>query len=49
MVRTNLVGTLLATRAGMRAMAAQPGGAPGHIFNLEGAGSDGIATPQVCG
>ncbi|KAL4419490.1 hypothetical protein ABPG77_002276 [Micractinium sp. CCAP 211/92] len=45
-VRTNLVGTLLATRAGMRAMAAQPGGAPGHIFNLEGAGSDGIATPQ---
>lgn len=48
-VRTNLVGTLLATRAGMRAMAAQPGGTPGHIFNLEGAGSDGIATPQVWG
>ncbi|KAL4451823.1 hypothetical protein ABPG75_007485 [Micractinium tetrahymenae] len=45
-VRTNLLGSLLATRAGMRAMAVQPGGAPGHIFNLEGAGSDGIATPQ---
>jgi chlorophyll(ide) b reductase len=46
-VRTNLTGSLLVTRAAMRAMAAQPGG--GHIFNTEGAGSDGNATPKVRG
>ena len=44
-VRTNLVGTLLASRAAMAHMSVQPGG--GHIFNLEGAGSDGSATPRV--
>ena len=44
-VRTNLLGSLLATQAAMRHMAAQPGG--GHIFNFEGAGSDGAPTPQV--
>ncbi|PRW56949.1 putative chlorophyll(ide) b reductase chloroplastic isoform B [Chlorella sorokiniana] len=43
-VRTNLLGSLLATQAAMKHMAAQPGG--GHIFNFEGAGSDGAPTPQ---
>lgn len=45
-MRTNLLGSLLATQAAMRHMAGQPGG--GHIFNFEGAGSDGAPTPQVC-
>ena len=44
-VRTNLLGSLLVTRAALRGMAEQPGG--GHIFNLEGAGADGSATPKV--
>ena len=44
-VRTNLLGSLLVTRAALRAMAEQPGG--GHIFNLEGAGADGSPTPKV--
>lgn len=43
-VTTNLQGSLLCTRAAMRAMAAQPGG--GHVFNMDGAGADGMATPQ---
>ncbi|KAI3437866.1 hypothetical protein D9Q98_000312 [Chlorella vulgaris] len=43
-VQTNLLGSLLVTRAAMNRMAGQPGG--GHIFNTEGAGSDGSATPQ---
>lgn len=46
-VRTNLLGTLLASRAAIHAMAAQPGG--GTMFNMEGAGADGAATPQVGG
>ncbi|PSC70796.1 chlorophyll b reductase [Micractinium conductrix] len=71
-VRTNLLGSLLITRASMRAAAAaaddaaaaaggspaqQRGGRAGdehgsspvphvHVFNMEGAGSDGSATPQ---
>lgn len=74
-VRTNLLGSLLITRASMRAAAAaaddaaaaaggspaqQRGGRAGdehgsspvphvHVFNMEGAGSDGSATPQVGG
>jgi chlorophyll(ide) b reductase len=43
-VRTNLLGTLLATRAAMHLMTSQPTG--GHIFNFEGAGSEGMATPS---
>ncbi|EIE27680.1 NAD(P)-binding protein, partial [Coccomyxa subellipsoidea C-169] len=43
-VQTNLLGCLLCTRAAMRLMAAQPRG--GHIFNMDGAGADGLPTPQ---
>ena len=43
-VQTNLLGCLLCTRAAMRLMAAQPLG--GHIFNMDGAGADGLPTPQ---
>lgn len=43
-VRTNLIGSLLCTRAAMLQMVAQQEG--GHIFNVEGAGSDGMASPQ---
>ena len=43
-VTTNLLGTLLATKAALRALAAQPSG--GHLWNMDGAGSDGIATPN---
>ncbi len=42
-VQTNLLGSLLCTRAAARAMAATGGG---HIFNMDGAGADGQATPQ---
>ena len=44
-VRTNLVGSLLCSRAALRVMRQQPGG--GHLFNFDGAGGDGMATPQV--
>lgn len=43
-VQTNLVGCLLCTRAAIRIMAAQPRG--GHIFNMDGAGADGLPSPQ---
>lgn len=43
-VTTNMLGTLLATRAAILAMEAQPEG--GHIFNVDGAGADGSATPN---
>jgi len=43
-VRTNLLGSLFCTRAAMRLMSAQPSGG-GHVFNMEGAGSDGAASP----
>ena len=43
-VQTNLLGCLLCTRAAVRLMAAQPRG--GHIFNMDGAGADGLPTPQ---
>jgi chlorophyll(ide) b reductase len=59
-VRTNLLGSLLATKAAMKLMASQPSTSPSdtgekqgrngrhlyHIFNTEGAGSDGMATPN---
>ncbi|KAG7668053.1 hypothetical protein Ndes2526B_g03335 [Nannochloris sp. 'desiccata'] len=48
-VKTNLLGSLLAMKAAMKVMASQPS-SPGrrqyHIFNTEGAGSDGMATPN---
>ena len=43
-VSTNMTGTLLCTRAAMQVMQKQQGG--GHIFNMDGAGADGMPTPQ---
>lgn len=43
-VATNLVGSLLCTRVALRRMAGQARG--GHIFMMDGAGSDGLPTPQ---
>ncbi len=39
-----MVGTLLCTRAAMQVMHKQTSG--GHIFNMDGAGADGMPTPQ---
>ena len=39
-----MVGTLLCTRAAVQVMQKQTGG--GHIFNMDGAGADGMPTPQ---
>lgn len=41
-VQTNLLGSLLCTHAAMRVMKEQETG--GHVFNVEGAGSDGLPT-----
>lgn len=43
-MQTNLLGSLLCTRAAMAVMARQPGG--GHVFNIDGAGADGLPTPN---
>eukprot|EP00475_Leptophrys_vorax_P023766 TRINITY_DN32665_c0_g1_i1.p1 TRINITY_DN32665_c0_g1~~TRINITY_DN32665_c0_g1_i1.p1 ORF type:complete len:395 (-),score=-9.15 TRINITY_DN32665_c0_g1_i1:243-1367(-) len=43
-VRTNVLGVMLCCREAMRVMRAQPSG--GHIFNMDGAGADGNATPR---
>lgn len=43
-VSTNMVGSLLCTRAAMHVMRKQSSG--GHIFNMDGAGADGMPTPQ---
>lgn len=43
-VRTNLVGVMLCTRAALRLMQQQPNG--GHVFNMDGAGANGRATPR---
>lgn len=43
-VNTNLLGSLLCTRTALRRMAGQEHG--GHIFNMDGAGADGLPTPQ---
>lgn len=43
-VRTNLGGSLLCTQAAMRVMTQQEGG--GHVFNMDGAGADGLPTPM---
>ncbi|WJX30063.1 putative chlorophyll(ide) b reductase nyc1, chloroplastic, variant 2 [Trifolium repens] len=42
-VSTNLVGSILCTREAMRIMRNQT--KPGHIFNMDGAGSGGSSTP----
>jgi chlorophyll(ide) b reductase len=41
-VETNLMGTLLGCRAALRVMLAQ---GSGHLFNMDGRGADGAATP----
>lgn len=43
-MRTNLLGSLLATRTALKRFARQPRG--GHVFLMEGAGSDGSASPR---
>ena len=43
-VQTNLLGALLCTRAALQIMSAQESG--GHVFNMDGAGADGNATPN---
>lgn len=43
-VRTNLLGTLHGTKAALRLFGDQRGG--GHVFNMDGAGYDGRATPN---
>jgi chlorophyll(ide) b reductase len=45
-VGTNLLGTLLCCRAATNVMAGQNGGG-GHVFLVDGAGSDGWPTPLV--
>lgn len=43
-VTTNLLGSLLATRAAIQLMGGQA--TAGHVFNVDGAGADGSPTPQ---
>lgn len=43
-IRTNVLGTLHGTRNASRIIMTQ--GHPGHIFNVDGAGSRGMATPN---
>jgi chlorophyll(ide) b reductase len=43
-VETNVLGVMLCCKTAIQLMAKQPGG--GHIFNMDGAGSDGNATPR---
>lgn len=43
-VNTNLLGSLLCTKAAIKVMSDQSDG--GHIFNMEGAGSDSLPTPS---
>jgi NAD(P)-dependent dehydrogenase (short-subunit alcohol dehydrogenase family) len=42
-IRTNVIGAMLATRIALAGMRSQPGG--GQIFNFEGFGSDGTVSP----
>jgi short-subunit dehydrogenase len=44
-INVNILGLILATRAAVRLMLNQPKG--GHVFNMEGAGSRGAATPNI--
>lgn len=43
-VETNVLGVMLSCREAIRVMRSQPGG--GHVFNMDGAGADGGATPR---
>ncbi|KAL3158125.1 hypothetical protein ABBQ32_011723 [Trebouxia sp. C0010 RCD-2024] len=43
-VETNVLGVMLGCREAIRVMKGQPSG--GHIFNMDGAGADGGATPR---
>jgi chlorophyll(ide) b reductase len=43
-VSTNILGVMYGTKAAINAMKNQPNG--GHIFNMDGAGADGNATPR---
>lgn len=43
-VTTNILGVMYGTKAAINAMKSQPKG--GHIFNMDGAGADGTATPR---
>lgn len=43
-VTTNLLGTIMCTKLATKIFAKQPAG--GHLFNMDGAGADGFATPN---
>ena len=43
-VQTNLLGTMLCTKAAMHVMASQKKG--GHIFNMDGAGANNLPSPM---
>ena len=43
-VTTNILGVMYGTKAAINAMRSQPNG--GHVFNMDGAGADGTATPR---
>lgn len=43
-VETNVLGTMLGCREAIRVMRSQRSG--GHVFNMDGAGADGGATPR---
>lgn len=43
-VHTNLLGVALCSRQAARLFMKQEGG--GHLFNVDGAGADGLATPN---
>jgi chlorophyll(ide) b reductase len=43
-VATNLMGSLICTKEAIRTMQSQKTG--GHVFNMDGNGSGGNATPQ---
>lgn len=43
-VETNVLGVMLSCREAIRVMRSQP--SAGHVFNMDGAGADGNATPR---
>ena len=43
-VQTNLLGTMLCTKAAMQVRASQAKG--GHIFNMDGAGANNLPSPM---
>lgn len=46
-VSVNMLGTILSTRTAIKLLLNQPSGSGGHLFNMEGAGSRGSATPNM--